>query len=227
MDKRENSQEIHPHALWERLPAGWSDALPPGSPAPSEVLSQLERFVSLVTEYNRVVSLVSAREVSTLWESQIADSLSLVLPLAHTGASQVLDIGSGGGFPAIPLAVTLPNVAFCCLERSERKCGFLLRVVAALGLDSVSVVTGRFPDDVPVHCFDSVTARAVEKPDRVHAALRDWLEPGVSFWCQRSVPAVDFGEAFHVEQWPPLEVAGEAVGRRSNLWRIRRRPETD
>lgn len=78
----------------------------------------------------------------------------------------MLDVGSGGGFPGIPLAITLRSIQFVLLERSTVKCRFLNHVKMALNLNNVSVVT----DDVRNYArhaeerFDAITARAVADP---------------------------------------------------------------
>ena len=73
------------------------------------------------------------------WERHVAESLSLV-PLRHWHPGEVvLDLGSGGGIPGIPLAVVLPQVRFVLVERTQAKAAFLRWCVAELGLEAVTV----------------------------------------------------------------------------------------
>ncbi len=117
----------------------------------SDVVARIDRYLELIREWNEVLPLVSSRDSLRL-DEHAADSLSLV-PFIYGragGMSGILDIGSGNGFPIIPIKIVLPEVAVCLMERSLRKVGFLRKVVAALGLTDVTIVRGSFPQDSPL-----------------------------------------------------------------------------
>ena len=133
--------------------------------------------MELVAKWNRVCKLVSRHDIKHLKTHHVDDSLGLV-PFVQE-SSRVLDVGSGGGFPGIPLALTLRSTQFVLLERSTLKCRFLDHVKMALNLNHVSVVT----DDVRSYArredelFDAITARAVADPLSIWNWSKNLLNP--------------------------------------------------
>ena len=112
------------------------------------------------------------------------------------------DIGSGGGFPAIPLALVFEELEAVMVERSRKKAGFLQNAVSELGLSTrVAVRQEDFPREGTLEGPKSwvITARAVEKPERVWHGIQKLVEQGAVFLCQwAEVPKVAL-ETFHVE----------------------------
>ena len=153
----------------------------------------LNRHAALLREHAQTHSLVSAGDLAQLEARHTADSLALA-PLLASCAPQGglhLDIGSGGGFPAIPLAIVYPGRPFLLLERSEKKAEFLRLLVRELGLGNVHVLTGEFPvalrtppPGVAAWPPVTVTARAVERPERLWPRILRWLPAGATFLCQ-------------------------------------------
>ena len=80
---------------------------------------------------------------------------------SHAGTGRVLDIGTGAGFPGLPLAIAEPEKDFTLLDSNNKKVAFLEHVSGLLGLDNVSVVRSRAEDFAPGKRFDTVIARAV------------------------------------------------------------------
>ena len=109
------------------------------------------------------------------------DALACLARWPLEGTLRLLDIGSGGGFPGIPLAIARPELRVTLLESRERKTDWLERAVRGLGLrDRVSVVTGRVEDQPPewVEGYDIVTARAVAPPDELLSIVLPRLKIG-------------------------------------------------
>jgi 16S rRNA (guanine527-N7)-methyltransferase len=109
----------------------------------------------------------------------------------------VLDFGSGGGLPAIPMAIAAPAAKFWLVEADQKKWAFLKHVVRECGLSAVVVgdrlsrALERFPPDLR---FSLVTSRAVGDPEEWVPPLREWLEPGgrvALFQGTDDVPAID------------------------------------
>ena len=162
----------------------------------------LERYCDLIRTFNGVCGLVSRGDVDRLEERHIVDSLSLAPVLWRRGVAEdrLLDVGSGGGFPAIPLKVLLPGLDLTMVERSTKRAGFLHKVIGSLGLKGVRVVMGSFPEDIGEGPWDVVTARAVDKPKDILKGVAGVLSEGGVFLCQFGEPQLENPGMFHVEQ---------------------------
>lgn len=123
-----------------------------------------QRFLELLEEENSKQNLIRYQTKEELIKKHLEDSLlpfngGKIQPL--TGS--ILDIGSGGGFPAIPLAITFPNAAFTLIESEGKKANFLKKVALNLDLSNVSVINQRVEDYTRVNreYYDFCTMRAV------------------------------------------------------------------
>ncbi|MEP7241307.1 MAG: 16S rRNA (guanine(527)-N(7))-methyltransferase RsmG [Devosia sp.] len=123
--------------------------------------SDLEAYAALLLKWNGAQNLVSRETIDQLWPRHITDSLQL-MPLIGAGARSIVDVGSGGGFPAIPMAIASRGDGrrFTLLEPNARKAAFLRTVARELSLP-VSVESVRAEDRDSRETFDLVTARAV------------------------------------------------------------------
>lgn len=193
-----------------------------GIPWPAEADAQLARYTALICEWNAFASLVSVGDEQKIEGVHIPDALSLVPWVARFGGAGLLDIGSGGGFPAIPIKIVLPALRLCLVERSTKKVGFLRRVLGALGLREVSMVQGAFPQVHPEGVWGLVTARAVEQPEKLWPLVGRYLQqqcPAGAVLCQSAAESVP--EMFHVE--PIVDSWTESGLRRGNLALLRLR----
>ena len=133
---------------------------------------RLDAFSELVRRWNPAHSLVSRRDVGRLETRHIADSLSLV---PWVGGTRLADVGSGAGFPGIPLAIVGPQWQVTLVERSGKKARFLRQVLIELDIENAEVVledARRFDPHTP---FDTVTVRAVAKPPMAWEIARHLL----------------------------------------------------
>ena len=189
-------------------------------------ITQLTEYIFLLRQWNSFVTLVSAGDLPRVEDLHLVDSLSLVsvVQAIVPPGGVLLDIGSGGGFPAIPLAVALPDRRYVLMERSAKKVSFLRKVMGALGLGHVTLIHGSFPEDVPPAPPVAITARAVERAEQVLADVAEVLPEGCTFLCQSGDPAGKLDDGlFHVEQ---IEDAWTKLGvRRGSLYLVQRRPE--
>ncbi len=148
-----------------------------------EQLAQLALFGGLVLQANQKINLTAIKEPKEFAQKHIIDSLSL-LPHMVEGAKTLVDIGSGAGFPGLPLAIALPELQVTLLESVEKKCRFLAEAVAILRLPNVKIVVGRaeeYGQKKGRGQFDLATARAVsELPVLLEYAL-PLLKKGGSF----------------------------------------------
>jgi 16S rRNA (guanine527-N7)-methyltransferase len=135
----------------------------------AEVQAELERFAALLLKWNAVQNLVSRETEASLWERHVVDSLQ-VLPLIGHPAANVLDVGSGGGLPALPLAIALKGsgARFTLAEPTTKKVAFLRTAIRELQLPA-TVHAGRVQEsDSRETSFDLITSRALAE---LHALL--------------------------------------------------------
>jgi 16S rRNA (guanine527-N7)-methyltransferase len=114
--------------------------------------------LDLVDEWSARMNLTAIRERSQQLTKHVLDSLSVVPWLR---GPRVADVGSGAGFPGIPLAVARPEWQFALIESTGKKCRFLEAVRDTLSLGNVEVVQSRAEAYKPAARFDTVLARAV------------------------------------------------------------------
>ncbi len=126
----------------------------------------MTRYAQLLLDWNHTVNLTGARTRAEV-ERHIRDAYRL-LEVSWEGIQRAVDIGSGGGLPAIPLALRLPEVEFSLLEANTRKCAFLQQVAITLELANVRVLPGRAEELARRpelrEQFDRAISRAVAKP---------------------------------------------------------------
>jgi 16S rRNA (guanine527-N7)-methyltransferase len=120
--------------------------------------SRLIAHLDLMDEWGQRMNLTAIREREAQLTRHVLDSLS-VRPWLH--GTRVLDVGSGAGFPGIPLAIVEPGRAFTLLDSTGKKCRFLEAARDALDLQNVTVVNSRAEQYRPSQRFDTVIARAV------------------------------------------------------------------
>jgi 16S rRNA (guanine527-N7)-methyltransferase len=131
--------------------------------APGAV-AQLGAFLAFLLAMNEHVNLTAITEPTEAWSRHVLDALTLAPLLADLPAgARLLDVGSGGGVPGIPLAIARPDLRVTLLDATEKKVAFLRAVVAELGLTNVDAVCGRAEDVDLGATFDVVVARAVAK----------------------------------------------------------------
>lgn len=118
-------------------------------------------FYELVTETNKVMNLTSITQAEEFETKHFIDSL---LPFREfEGAQKIADIGSGAGFPAIPLAIIFPDKKFTLVDSLQKRVNFLNSAIEKLGLENCAAVHSRAEDFAKEgrEKFDVVTARAV------------------------------------------------------------------
>lgn len=125
------------------------------------VLERLGVYLGHLLAMNEQMNLTAIRDPADAWERHILDALTLV-PCVPTGAALV-DVGSGGGIPGLPLAIARPDLRITLVESIQKKAGFLWAVTEAMKLENVRVSAERAEQLDERGIFDVVTARAVAK----------------------------------------------------------------
>jgi 16S rRNA (guanine527-N7)-methyltransferase len=127
----------------------------------------LRRYLERLLETNRSFNLTAITDLEAAWDKHILDSLTLLPELrALPAGSRIVDVGSGGGLPALPLAIVLPALHFTLLEATGKKARFLEDAARGLGLPNVSVACDRaesFGHGPERERFDASTSRAVAR----------------------------------------------------------------
>jgi 16S rRNA (guanine527-N7)-methyltransferase len=137
---------------------------------------RLMRHLDLVAKWNRVHNLTAVREPAQMVVLHTLDSLSL---LPHLGdAKSLADVGTGGGFPGIPVAIARPDIEVTLIDSSHKKCSFLEQAKTELALDNVNVVCERVEQWKPERRFDAVVSRAFAELSDFVAQASQLVMPG-------------------------------------------------
>lgn len=114
-------------------------------------------YLNLLAKWNRVYNLTAIRDPLQMMTRHILDSLAAA---AYMKGPRIIDVGTGAGFPGIPLALVYPQHQIVLLDSNGKKTRFLIQVKAELELTNVEVVQARVEDYHPSQCFNDVIARA-------------------------------------------------------------------
>lgn len=173
-----------------------------------EYLSKFERFREILTEYNTKCNLTSIIDKKEVYIKHFADSIipSELFPVN----SVVIEIGSGGGFPSIPLKIVRPDLKFTLVESTGKKCTYLEETVNKLGLESVKVLNiraeegGRMPD--LREKFDVAEARAVAALNTLCEYCMPFVKVGGLFIAYKGAADEEIKESKNA-----IEVLGGAI----------------
>jgi len=171
---------------------------------PQDVFSDLQIFADLLKKWQNVQNLVSRETLPDLWTRHMRDSLQL-LRYFPVQQGVVLDLGSGGGFPAIPLAIALKGSdwKFHLVDSNKRKCSFLRTVSRELALN-ITVHDGRIEklDPRVIGSVSIITARAT-------APLVRLLDLCLPFWSEKTCALLHKGRE-----------CGEELTQAGAVWRF-------
>jgi 16S rRNA (guanine527-N7)-methyltransferase len=136
---------------------------------------QVEQFAALkdlYTDWNSKINVISRKDMDNFYEHHVLHSLAIATKFEFTKGLQVMDLGSGGGFPGIPLAIMFPETNFHLVDSINKKLKVVAAVSASLGLQNLTTQHSR-AEDIKNMQFDVVVSRAV-------APLKDlwhWSKP--------------------------------------------------
>jgi 16S rRNA (guanine527-N7)-methyltransferase len=160
----------------------------------SQILSeqQVAQFALLLTElehWSARVNLTAIRDISNMISGHLLDSLA-VRPFLH--GSNIIDIGTGAGFPGLPLAIAEPGRSFTLLDSNGKKINFVQHIVTKLSLENVKPVKARAENFASADSFDTVIARALASIPKIIELGGHLLgEKGVLLALKGRYPAVE------------------------------------
>jgi len=134
---------------------------------------QIQQFVQLeelYTDWNSKINVISRKDIDNLYERHILHSLAIAKFIKFRTGSKIVDLGTGGGFPGIPLAILFPNVQFTLIDGTGKKITVVNAVAEAIGLDNAVGLQAR-AEELKMR-FDFVVTRAVATLDK----LRPWTQ---------------------------------------------------
>ena len=136
---------------------------------------QLQQFAALkdlYTNWNEKINVISRKDMDNFYEHHVLHSLVIATHFEFTKGMQVMDLGSGGGFPGIPLAIFFPDTQFHLVDSINKKLKVVAEISGAIGLKNITTQHTR-AEDIKNRKFDAVVSRAV-------APLKDlwhWSKP--------------------------------------------------
>jgi 16S rRNA (guanine527-N7)-methyltransferase len=135
-------------------------------------LTQLQGLVEAYSEWNQKINVISRKDIDALYERHVLHSLAIAARYPFKPGLEIIDIGTGGGFPGIPLAIFFPEVQFHLVDSIAKKLKVVEAVAEKLGIVNISTQHTR-AEDIKNRQFDFAVSRAV-------APLKDlwkWSKP--------------------------------------------------
>jgi len=171
-----------------------------------QMIDQLMTYLNLVEKWNRVYNLTAIRKRDEMIKLHFLDSLSI---LKHVHVKNILDVGSGAGFPGIVLAITKPELKVTVMDSVNKKTTFMQQVKSELSLTNLDVVNSRVEDYQPTTLFEAVTSRAFSNLKNMMSLTQHTLQKEGVWLAMKSKDVREELEAFEKNQYTliPLEVA--------------------
>lgn len=134
--------------------------------------TQLAALQELYKEWNEKINVISRKDIDNFYLHHVLHSLTIATQFEFADGMQVMDLGCGGGFPGVPLAIFFPGTQFHMVDSINKKLTVIKEIAAATGIDNISTQHSR-AEDIKNRQFDTVVSRAV-------APLKDlwrWSKP--------------------------------------------------
>jgi 16S rRNA (guanine527-N7)-methyltransferase len=131
-------------------------------------VKQFNALEELYREWNAKINVISRKDIDSLYEKHVLHSLAIAAVFDFPAGMEIVDIGTGGGFPGVPLAIFFPEVKFHLVDSINKKLKIIEAVKEATGLDNITTQHTR-AEDIKNRKFDFAVSRAV-------APLKDLLK---------------------------------------------------
>ena len=122
-------------------------------------IKQFEALFDLYSDWNAKINVISRKDIQNLYVHHVLHSLSIAKFIKFTPSTKLLDVGTGGGFPGIPLAIFFPELKFVMIDSIGKKIKVVNEVAQALSLQNVEAIHRRVQDET--RKYDFVVSRAV------------------------------------------------------------------
>lgn len=133
----------------------------------AEQYQLFEQLEPLYREWNEKINVISRQDIDNLMERHVLHSLAIAKVIQFLPGSKILDLGTGGGFPGIPLAIFFPGTQFVLVDGTGKKIRVVQEVSDALGLTNVTAIHGRAEEIQMNGQFDFVLSRGVASLDKL------------------------------------------------------------
>ena len=127
---------------------------------------QFGQLLPLYKEWNDKINVISRKDIDNLYEHHVLHSLAIAKVMTFKDGAEILDLGTGGGFPGIPLAILYPSVSFTLIDGTAKKIRVVQEVATALGLTNITAMQMRV-EELKNQQFDFVVTRAVTVLDQL------------------------------------------------------------
>lgn len=149
-----------------------------------QACSQLLAYLALLQKWNKVYNLSAIRDPEQMLVKHLFDSLAVVPAITDAAPTNLIDVGTGGGLPGIPLAIMLPEMPIALLDSNEKKTRFLVQVKAQLGLENVEVFHQRVEEHGQQ--YDAIISRAFTALDNFVTITEPLLAENGRWWAMKS-----------------------------------------
>jgi 16S rRNA (guanine527-N7)-methyltransferase len=139
----------------------------------SQQLKQFEDCFVLYKEWNEKINVISRKDIDSLYEKHVLHSLAIAKFISFRGDTHVLDIGTGGGFPGIPLSILFPETSFTLCDSIAKKITVAENVSQGLGLLNTDFVVGRV--EQLKEDFDFIVSRAVAPCEQLYRWTQSYI----------------------------------------------------
>ena len=159
-----------------------------------EQQAQFAQLLPLYKEWNEKINVISRKDIDNLYERHILHSLAIAKAFPFDDGASVLDLGTGGGLPGIPLAILFPEVQFMMIDGRGKKIRVAQSIIDKLGLKNAKAKHIRAED--LKQRFDYVTARAVTQLDKLVVYIRKLLRKKQNFGLPKGLITLKGGNIF-------------------------------
>ncbi|MDO4695614.1 16S rRNA (guanine(527)-N(7))-methyltransferase RsmG [Porphyromonas sp.] len=138
----------------------------------SDQMRQLGLLPDLYKEWNAKINVISRKDIENIVINHILHSLSIGKYISFRDGSKIFDIGTGGGFPGIPLAILFPNCKFTLIDSIGKKVKVVSAIAESIGLNNVTYIHGRAEDIKNDKCDFVISRAAMSMTDLVQIAKK-------------------------------------------------------